>query len=429
MAPKPTIKSKKHIARLERERRQVRLIKYIAIGVVTAIVLILAYGYLDTTYLQARQPVAEVNGEKVTTKEFQARVVMQRNQMLNQYMQYLQYQQTFGLDVNAQLEQIQVSLDTPTVIGQQVIDAMIDEILIRQEAERRGISITAEEVDTYTREQFGFFPDGTPIPTITPTEVNISYPTLSPAQLELVTATPPPTEGPTLTPPPTATLDPAITATTTPTLLPTPLPSPTPTPYTLEGYQGRFDETLQAYKDMGLTEVQYRRLFETELLRSKLFDALTADTPKEEEQVWARHILVEDEETANAVIERLNNGEDFAALAAELSEDTGSGAAGGDLSWFGRGQMVPAFETVAFALEEGEISEPVESNFGWHIIQKLGLTTLPLSTNAYQQARQTAFDEFLTKLREESDIVIQDYWMERVPTSPNLQELQQGQLQ
>ena len=107
MAPKPKVQSKKHIARLERERRQVKLIQYVAIGVVVVIVLILAYGYLDLNYLQARQPVAEVNGEKITTKEFQARVVIQRNQLLNQYMQYQQYQQLFGLDVSSQLQQIQ----------------------------------------------------------------------------------------------------------------------------------------------------------------------------------------------------------------------------------------------------------------------------------------------------------------------------------
>jgi len=430
MAPKPKIQSKKHIARLERERRQVRLIKYIAIGVVAAVILIVAYGYLDLNYLQARQPVAEVNSEKITTKEFQARVVMQRNQLLNQYMQYLQNQQLyqqFGMDVSAQLEQIQASLDTPTIVGQQVLDALVNEALTRQEAERRGISVTTEDVEEFTQEQFGFFPDGTPIPTATPTEVTITYPTLSPKQLELVTATPVPTEGPTVTPPPTATTDPAVTATATSTPAPTATPSPTATPYTLEGYQGRFDETLQVYLDMGLTEKQYRRLFETELLRTKLFEVVTADIPMEDEQVWARHILVEDEATAKTVIERLKNGEDFAALAAELSQDTGSATNGGDLSWFGKGQMVPEFEAAAFELEDGEISEPIQSNFGWHIIQKLGQTTVPLTASAYQQARQTAFDEFLVKLREESDVTIHDYWVERVPTSPNLDELQQRQ--
>jgi peptidyl-prolyl cis-trans isomerase D len=416
MAPKPKVQSKKHIARLERERRQVRLIQWISIGVVSAVILTLAYGYIEINYLRELQPVAEVNGEKISTQEFKARVVMQRNQLLNQYMQYQQYQQSFGFDMSSQIQQIQSSLDAPTDIGQQVLDALINEALIRQEADRRGITVSPDEVEKFTREQFGYFPDGTPVPTATPTEVTVTYPTLSPEQLALVTVTPVPTEGPTATQPPTATT-PAPTATA----------SPTATPYTLEGYQGRFDETLQAYLDMGLTEKQYHRLFETELLRTKLFDVVTADTPREEEQVWARHILVEDEETAKQVLQRLKNGEDFGKLAAELSKDTGSGAAGGDLGWFGKGQMVPAFEEAVFALKDGEISEPVQSSFGWHIIQKLGHTTVPLTTSAYQQARQTAFDDFLANLRDESDVTIYDYWMERVPTSPNLQELQQGQ--
>jgi len=427
MAPKPKVQSKKHIARLERERRQVRLIKFIAIGVVAAVILILAYGYLDLVYLQGRQPVAEVNGEKITTNEFQARVTMQRTQLLNQYSQYLQYQQLFGLDVTQQLNQIQASLDNPSSVGQQVLDALVNEALIRQEAKRRGISVTPDEVEAFTQGQFNYYPNGTPTPTITPTEVIVTYPTLSPAQLELVTATPVPTEGPTVTPPPTATPDLSATATVTSTPAPTATPSPTATPYTLEGYQGRFDDALKGVEDIGLTEKQYRQLFETELLRSKLFDVVTADTPRVEEQVWARHILVEDEATAKTVIERLKNGEDFAALASEFSQDTGSAANGGDLGWFGKGQMVPEFETAAFNLKDGEISEPIQSQFGWHIVQTLAHADLPLTASEYQQARQTAFDNFLKNLRDESDVTIYDYWVERVPTTPSLDELQQPQ--
>ena len=425
MAPKSKVQSKKHIARLERERRQIRLIQYIAIGVVAAVILVLAYGYLDITYLQARQPVAEVNGEKITTKEFQARVVLHRNDLLTQYMQYVQNQdlyQQFGMDISAQLGQIESSLSTPSIVGQQVLDFLIGEALIRQEAERRGISVSEEEVEKFKREQFGFFPDGTSTPTITPTPAAASYPTLSPEQLDWVTATPVSTQEPTVTPPPTATVDPAFTPPATST------PAPTPTPYTLESYQGRVEEVLVSMEEVGLTEEQYQRLFETGLLRTKLIDAVTADLPTEEEQVWARHILVADEEAANTVIDRLNNGEDFAALAVELSEDTGSGAQGGDLGWFGKGQMVPEFEAAAFSLEDGEISQPVQSSFGWHIIQKLGHTMVPMSPGAYDQARQAAFDEFMANLREEADIVIHDYWVERVPTSPNLQDLQ-GQFQ
>ena len=422
MAPKAKkVQSKKHVARLERERRQIKLIQYIAIGVVAAVILLLAYGYLDVNYLQARQPVAEVNGEKITTKEFQARVVLQRNDLLTQYMGYLQNQdlyQQFGIDVSTQLQQIESSLNTPSIVGQQVLDALIGEALIRQESDRRGISVSEDEVEKFKREQFNFFPDGTPTPTITPTQATGSYPTLSPEQLAWVTATPVPTQGPTVTPPPTATVDPAFTPPATST------PAPTATPYTLESYQSRVEEVLTSMEEVGLTEEQYYRLFETGLLRTKLIEDVTADMPAEEEQVWARHILVADEESANAVIERLNNGEDFATLAVELSEDTGSGTVGGDLGWFGKGQMVPEFEAAAFSLKDGEISKPVQSNFGWHIIQKLGSAKIPLSASAYDQARQSAFDEFLATLRDEADIVIYDYWMERVPTSPNLQDLQ-----
>lgn len=428
MAPNPNVQSKKHIARLERERRQTKLIQYIAIGVVAAIILIIAYGYLQINVLQKLQPVAEVNGEKITTKEFQARVTIQRNQLLNQYMEYLQYQQVFGLDTSAQLQQIESTLTIPGIVGQQMLDALIQEALIRQEAEKRGISVSAEELETFKQGQFGYFPNGTPTPTATPTPVDVTYPTLSATGRELVTATPVPTEGPTSTPAPTSTLSPSATpaaeSESTPTPSPTSPPTATATPYTLEGYQNQFATAQASIVETGLNNAQYENLFETELLRKKLYDIVTADTPHEEEQVWARHILLASEEEALAVIERLNDGEDFGALAVELSQDTGSGVSGGDLGWFGKGQMVAPFEEAAFSLDVGEISEPVQSDFGWHVIQLVNRANLPLTSSQYTQARQIAFDEFLAKLREEAEVTIYDYWTERTPSTPGLEALQ-----
>lgn len=424
MSPNPRIQSKKHIARLERERRQTKLIQYIAIAVVAAVILIVGYGYLDINYLQKLQPVAEVNGEEISTRDFQARVTLQRNQLLRQYVQYQQYQQLFGMDTTAQLQEIESSLTTPTIVGQQVLDEMIQNVLIRQEAEERGISVSAEEIETFKREQFEFFPDGTPTPTVLPTEVMVEFPTLSATQRALVTVTPVPTEGPSSTPPPTATLDPASTPEPTSTITPTPFPSPTATPYTLEGYQNAFATAQASLEELGFTKGQYDSIFEIELLRQKLYEQVTAGIPQEQEQVWARHILVATEEEAQTVIERLNDGEEFGALAAELSLDTGSGASGGDLGWFGRNQMVAPFEEAAFSLEPSEISEPVQSDFGWHVIQVIDRATLPATASEYEQARQVAFDEFLASLREESEITIFDYWTQRVPTSPGLQDLQ-----
>lgn len=89
---------------------------------------------------------------------------------------------------------------------------------------------------------------------------------------------------------------------------------------------------------------------------------------KEGEQVNARHILLATEEEAAAVLTELASGKDFAELAKEKS--TGPSAPrGGDLGWFGPGMMVPAFEKVAFALKKGEVSEPVKTKFGYHVIK------------------------------------------------------------
>lgn len=90
----------------------------------------------------------------------------------------------------------------------------------------------------------------------------------------------------------------------------------------------------------------------------------------EPEAVRASHILVDTEDAAKAIIVDLNNGKDFAAVAQELSTDTGSAVRGGDLGFFIKGQMVAPFEQEAFALKVGELSKaPVQSDFGWHIIK------------------------------------------------------------
>jgi peptidyl-prolyl cis-trans isomerase C len=87
-----------------------------------------------------------------------------------------------------------------------------------------------------------------------------------------------------------------------------------------------------------------------------------------EQEVHARHILVETEDEAKAIEEELKKGADFAELAKKKSKDPGS-SDGGDLGFFTKDQMVPEFANVAFTLEPGKISDPVKSQFGWHVIK------------------------------------------------------------
>jgi peptidyl-prolyl cis-trans isomerase C len=104
-----------------------------------------------------------------------------------------------------------------------------------------------------------------------------------------------------------------------------------------------------------------------EAAMKKVYDEAIGQMKKEPE-VRARHILVETEDEAKAVIADLKKGADFAELAKTKSKDPGS-ADGGDLGYFTKDQMVPEFSEVAFKLDKGQLSDPVKSQFGWHVIK------------------------------------------------------------
>jgi peptidyl-prolyl cis-trans isomerase C len=90
---------------------------------------------------------------------------------------------------------------------------------------------------------------------------------------------------------------------------------------------------------------------------------------KPQEEVKARHILVETEEKARDILEKIRRGEDFAKMAMQNSVDPGTKGKGGLLGFFTKGQMVPQFEQAAFGIDVGEVSDPVQSRFGWHLIK------------------------------------------------------------
>ena len=122
---KKPVLHKKHVARLQREQQQGRFILYTFFGILAAVVLLLVYGWLDIKYFQANRPVAKVGDVEILVKDFEPRVRLQRQQLLSQYNMYSQYQQ-FGMDVTAQLQQIQSSLDAPVTVGETVMEQMIN---------------------------------------------------------------------------------------------------------------------------------------------------------------------------------------------------------------------------------------------------------------------------------------------------------------
>jgi len=404
--------TKKHMARQEREARQTRLIIYGSIAILVIVAILVGVALVDIYILTPNKPVAVVNGEKISSDDYQARVKFERLQLVNQFISTLQFMQSFQDESMASyfqnsLQQIAFQL-TPEVHGPDVLNTMIDDVLIRQEAERQGVTVSEAEIDDYIAEAFGYFPNGTPTPA--PTSEPIPTSTFSSQQLTLVPQTPTAVVTETVEVEPTPTTEIAAEPTSA---------VPTPTVYTEEAFQQNFDEAMKTYRQsIGISEEEFRAIVHTEILRRKMQDEVTQDLPHEEEQVWARHILVDTEEEAQDVISRLEAGEDFATLAMELSTDTGSGANGGDLGWFGAGQMVAPFEAVAFALNIGEISDPVQSDFGWHIIQVLGHETRSIDDATYDQLKQTSFNDWLQSQKDAADIEQDDTWVSVYPETP-----------
>jgi len=205
-------------------------------------------------------------------------------------------------------------------------------------------------------------------------------------------------------------------ATTVPSL------TPTATPYTLDGFQTRYKEGLSYYAKLGMTETDFRKIyFESSLYRQRVSDIVTANVAHEQEQVWARTILVADEATAQSIREQLLAGADFPTLAAANSLDTTSKAKGGDLGWFGKGKMPIEFETAAFALQVGEISQQLQTTSGWFVIQVLGHEIRPLTDTEYKDAVTAALNQWLTDQRTGANIVISGAWTANLPDQPSLQ--------
>ncbi len=170
----PKVVTKKHIARLEREQRQIRLIRGMAIGGIVVVVALLVYGYLNMNVFSKQQAVALVNGAKITIGQFQERVRLERVGLYNQLNQYKYFQQAFGMDTTQQQQDITTTLDSTGTMGDRVLNTMIDEVLIRQKAKERGITVSSQDVDKFIQDAYGFNPGGTPTPTVTPTE--FAYP-------------------------------------------------------------------------------------------------------------------------------------------------------------------------------------------------------------------------------------------------------------
>lgn len=414
----------------DRERHK-KLYMFVGAALGAALLFILI-GVLYQFLVLPRQQVARVGDTSITAEQFWKRVKYEQSQLQNQLIRYQQLEQQFGNQGSfaARISQLQGTLGSPFALGQQALNAMLEDVIIQQEAAKRGIVVTDEEVETALREEIA---NGLGLVTEPQATATVQ------AQVD-ATAT---AAG--WTPTPTATVDANNPVTATATPIPT-LPVP-PTPAIIT--ETLYTETLDAFQKSlqrvaGFTLDEYKQLIRARLLRKKLQEIIADErVATTEEAVHARHILLRvrepaptptplpegvtptptpegmpmptptpeprnEEQTlalANELRQRLLNGEDFAALAAEYSDDPGSAAQGGDLGWFGRGRMVAPFEEAAFSLAVDEISEPIKTDFGYHIIQVLERDAAhPKDEYQLTKERDQAFQAWLNEQLAREDI-------------------------
>ncbi len=166
------------------------------------------------------------------------------------------------------------------------------------------------------------------------------------------------------------------------------------------------DEEWQQFLDLnGYTDEEMFEAQRELLITQRVRDALMADYSGDVLQVNARHIVVRTLAEAEEVLDRLEEGEGFATLAAEYSIDTTTREIGGNLGWFARDELLqPELETVAFDLEPGQMAGPVQTSLGYHIIQTMDKEERPVEAERLSVLSESVFNNWLADLRASASI-------------------------
>lgn len=379
-ARKPTRKEVSHAAR---DARFNRWVIGIAIAVGLLVIGVLVFGYLNEVVLVSQRPVATVNGTPIPLADWQARFREQRVRMQMQLDSYSA--QRMAVDptapnANALLQQLDQAISSlrsqmdPETIGQAVLQQMAQEELIRQEAARQGISIPPEEIDRTIETFFGFDREAASVPPLT---------------------TGPVTQ--------TETLNPTTEAMT----------------------EEEFQQTYQSYVEnvlepSGLGVEGFRAMIEAMLLTNEVRAFIESETPTATEQVQMRYFSCSDRETADALHDRLESGEAWDDIVADLETNPITGTYASDPWWvtqsFAAAQFGTEISIILFATPVGSYTMPMLSptTGTTYVMEVLSHETHELESLilSYEQGR--AFDEWLNQ--QMMSVTYSEDWREHLPT-------------
>ena len=386
--------TRKERSRLEKERHMQKLLMW-GFGIVGVLVIgVLGYGVAAETILKPREPVAIVEGRPITTSEFQARVKFQRLQLRNQLLHLYQQQQflvgedpdpdtqSFQEYIQSEIGNLesQLAAANAELIGQQVLDQMIRERLVKLEAERRGIEVPTDAVQDLIHEIFGYTPDAASLP---------------------------PASSPITETDPTASAEAA----------------PVPTEMTEAEFRELYNEyMLEGLRPLGISEQQYRSWIEASLLIEALQEDMRRELPREAEQAKLDILLLNSEQQAARVAERLDAGDSFDALAEEVEADEEEPGYRSELDWIPTDMLVSQLgeelADLALDLDIDGYTDPIamgEEDPTYYIMRLAGREVRALDEALQQQMVNEAYRSWLEA---QQTFVERRPISGRVPTEP-----------
>ena len=409
--------SRKEVLLARKHAQQTRQIR-IGVAVVGGLLLfVFLAAIINELIIAPNRPVAIVDEQEISLKDWQDRVSFERAQRIILLENQLEaFQGNVGVVQQFAGQAINDLLQTE-LLGQNTLNQMIDELVIRQAAEARNITVTDADVDAEIGQTFNFFDGGLPTP----------FPT--------ATATVQPTAS--ITPIPTAVITDIIPTNTpfpTATLGPTGTPPPTSTPVSAEAFQQEFGDVIAQFEALGVSEEQYRELVRAQLYRERLIEELSLESEisDEAEQVSFFYLQYETEEEANEALAVIGSS-DYLSVWNEIKsqpddvEFTGTAQAS-EVVWQTEAAITPSLgaEVVeaAFDLSIGEpsglISRMVDAETTlYYLIQVTGREVRPLAASELQSLQQNNLATFIdTQLT--GNLTLTEYDRGRTPTTPVL---------
>lgn len=389
--------SVRRVSRREREESQRKLVVIGLGSAVILLVLILIVGATYQYFLLPSQTLARVGDVTITRSDYWK---VRKLELLNQFNQYSQLANSVGAEQAPQYQQAAeqarqqfqtAESDTPNTT---TLERMVDNEVILQHMGDVGVSVSDKDIDEFITNAFAPSPLTSPTPTlpIDPTA----------AAWEAATAEA------SASPSPTASAEPSPSPESPEAASPSPSASPTPNPAdvraTATASYGQYKDNLLSRA--GMSTDDFRRLVvRPEVALNNVQAALQTEVPLRAEQVHAAHILVATEDAAKLIVDQTLKEKDFAQVAKDQSSDTSTAVNGGDLGWFPRGVMVKEFDEAAFSMQPGQVSQPVHTQFGWHVIKVMERENdRPVTSDMLRALRGQAVTKWLDKQKSATTI-------------------------